>query len=173
MAGGFKFKATGSFKPIDLKKRMKEFEYSLNGFGLDVVRDAKQLTPVDEGRIRNSINYVKKGQGVEIVVATDYAVFVEFGTKKYAKQYVSTLPSDWRAFAVEFKGGKGKGDVFDMIKSLMGWVRRKGISGTYSVKTRKRTGKKASFNNEDFDVAFAIALSILKNGNFIIFYLNI
>jgi hypothetical protein len=48
--------------------------------------------------------------------------------------------------------------------ALMDWVKRKGITGTYSVKTQRRTGSRGSRMSEDFDVAFAIMLKILKKG---------
>ena len=48
--------------------------------------------------------------------------------------------------------------------ALMDWVKRKGIAGTYSTKTQKRTGSRSARLGEDYDVAFAIMLKILKKG---------
>lgn len=44
---------------------------------------AKVYCPVDTGRLRNSIStrFTESGYGAEIAPHTDYAVFVEFGTR--------------------------------------------------------------------------------------------
>ena len=52
----------------------------------------------------------------------------------------------------------------EFIEALTLWVERKGIVGTYSIKTRKRTGKAAIQNTQNRQAAWAIAISILKNG---------
>jgi len=39
-----------------------------------------------------------------------------------------------------------------------------GLTGTYSVKTRRRTGNKLNQFAEDYSAAWPIAMSILKNG---------
>jgi hypothetical protein len=46
----------------------------------------------------------------------------------------------------------------------MDWVRSKQLSGTYSVKTQRRTGAKDKRNFEDADVAYPIALAIIRKG---------
>lgn len=142
-----------------------EVQKRLNEFGLKTVNDAKRLAPVDEGHLRNSISFVKQKLKVNIVVAANYAAYVEFGTRKFAASYVASLPQDWQKFAAKFKGAAGGGNFEDFVMRIMDWVKRKGISGTYSVKTKKRT--KASGTGQDFEdaeVAYGIALSIIRKG---------
>lgn len=53
--------------------------------GIACQRYAKQLCPVDTGRLRSSIQYVNTGQGSCMVdTNTFYAIFLEFGTSKMA-----------------------------------------------------------------------------------------
>jgi hypothetical protein len=51
-----------------------------------------------------------------------------------------------------------------MIKALVLWVKRKGLVGTYSIKTQKRTGNRKVQSKETDAAAYAIALSILRKG---------
>lgn len=145
----------------------------LNSFGLDTVAMAKSLCPVDEGFLRNSITFDKFPLAVEIIVAADYAAFVEFGTRRFAAAYVASLPATWQQYAASFKG-RGGGDFKDFLLRITEWVHRKGLgsgfvgkiglAGSYSTKTRKRIGGKSAQANEDRQVAYIIALSILRNG---------
>jgi phage gpG-like protein len=50
------------------------------------------------------------------------------------------------------------------IKPLLEWVEKKGIVGTYSVKTRKRTGGKKKIADENMSMARAVQRSIAKKG---------
>ena len=100
-------------------------EDELYAFGLETVAMAKTLAPVDEGFLRNSITFEKMGLTVEIVVAANYAAYLEFGTRAFAAAYVATLPTEWQAFATQFKGGGGSFEDFFM--NIVEWVRRKGI----------------------------------------------
>jgi HK97 gp10 family phage protein len=145
----------------------------LVAFGNDVVGEAKNLCPADEGHLKGAIGYQPGNLEVTIVAATNYAAYMEFGTRKFAAAYVSTLPAQWQAFARQFKG-RGTGTFKEFVESLMGWVHRKGlgtgyrgkigVTGTYSVKTRKRVGSKTQQASEDRQAAYAIALYIMKNG---------
>lgn len=65
-----------------------------------IAKMAKQLCPVDTGKLRNSIS-ASKVQFLtwELVAQTDYAAYVEFGTGKYVK-----IPAGTEKFAEEFKG---------------------------------------------------------------------
>lgn len=146
----------------------------LNAFGIETVAMAKQLAPVDEGFLRNSITFEKKPLAVEIIVAANYAAYLEFGTRAFAADYVSSLPPDWQSFAAQFKGGGG-GSFEEFVMRLTEWVHRKGlgagglgkpigVTGTYSVKTGKRTGNKVTQASEDKSAAYRIALSILRKG---------
>ena len=50
------------------------------------------------------------------------------------------------------------------IAPLIEWVRRKGLAGTYSIKTHRRTGGKAKKAAQDKAVAYAIQHKISKVG---------
>ena len=119
-----------------------ETQAALDTFGLSVEGTAKQLAPANEGRLRNAISASRGNLSASIVAATNYAAYMEFGTRKYAAQYVATLPQEWQQFAAQFKGD-GTGSFADMIKSLMVWVKQRGM---------------------DDDAAYPIALKILREG---------
>ena len=123
------------------------------------VKLAKTDAPADQGALRGSITYYPAGpMKYEIVAQKFYAPFMEFGTKgKY-----QPIPGT-EAIAAEFKGYKG-GDFMELLRMIVRWVKRKGITGTYSVKTRRRTGNKINQFAEDYSAAWPIAMSILKNG---------
>ena len=123
------------------------------------VKLAKTDAPADQGALRGSITYYPAGpMKYEIVAQKFYAPFMEFGTKgKY-----QPIPGT-EAIAAEFKGYKG-GDFMELLRMIVRWVKRKGITGTYSVKTRRRTGNKVNQIAEDYSAAWPIAMSILKNG---------
>lgn len=120
----------------------KETQAALNDFGLRVDGTAKQLAPADEGRLRNSIFNQPGNLSVKVGAATNYGAFLEFGTRKYAAQYVASLPADWKSYAATFKGSSG-GSFDELLKAIMGWVKRKGI---------------------DSDAAYPIALKIIREG---------
>jgi hypothetical protein len=122
------------------------------------------------GALAGSINAVRVSElEVSVTVAKNYAAFIEFGTRKYAAAYVSTLPPDWATYAATFKGKTG-GSFEEMIDSLMQWVHDRGLdsntakTGTFSVKTKKRTGNFLRQAIEDRQTAYAIAIWILRNG---------
>mgnify|MGYP006327243731 FL=1 len=123
------------------------------------VKLAKTDAPADQGALRGAITYYPAGpMKYEIVAQKFYAPFMEFGTKgKY-----QPIPGT-EAIAAEFKGYKG-GDFMELLRMIVRWVKRKGITGTYSVKTRRRTGNKVNQISEDYSAAWPIAMSILKNG---------
>jgi len=123
------------------------------------VKLAKTDAPADQGALRGSITYYPAGpMKYEIVAQKFYAPFMEFGTKgKY-----QPIPGT-ESIAAQFKGYKG-GDFMELLRMIVRWVKRKGITGTYSVKTRRRTGNKVNQISEDYSAAWPIAMSILKNG---------
>ena len=51
-----------------------------------------------------------------------------------------------------------------MIKALTLWVKRKGLAGTYSVKSRRRQGGSKLKQSQDEKLARFLAIKILKNG---------
>lgn len=172
---GFKINIKGfeevknNLKNLD-KRVMAEVQKELYAFGLQTVSDAKQRAPVNEGHLRNSISFVKRPMAVDIVVAADYAAYVEFGTRKFAAAHVASLPQDWQKFAAKFKGG-GRGSFDDFVIRLVEWVKKKGLHATTGITNAHgerqyiKTRKSKSQKDEDADkVAYAIALSIMKNG---------
>lgn len=69
-------------------RRLKDNEYrALEKVGRFVQGDAILRAPVDEGNLRASIDYrVNRGRKKVIIGAgAEYAVYVEYGTGKYAK----------------------------------------------------------------------------------------
>jgi hypothetical protein len=121
----------------------RDIQDELNAFAIEVSSTAKRLAPADEGHLRGAINPVF-GTNLEasIVVTVVYAAFMEFGTRKFAAQYVATLPADWQRYAATFKG-RGGGDFDQFLKAIMAWVKRKGI---------------------DDAAAYPIAMKILREG---------
>ena len=122
-----------------------EVQAELNDWADTTSQNAKSLVSAnssDEGMLLRSIN-PNYGNGFASVTASaKYAAYVEFGTRKYAAAYVSSLPADWQTYAATFKGSTG-GTFKEFLLSIMGWVSRKGID------------KKA---------AYPIARSIMING---------
>jgi hypothetical protein len=125
----------------------------------DWVAGAKRDAPADQGALIQSINYRKVAvMQYNIAAQVFYAPFMEFGTKgKY-----QPIPGT-ESIAAQFKGMKG-GDFMTLLRMIVRWVKRKGITGTYSVKTRRRTGNRINQLAEDYAAAWPIAMSILKNG---------
>jgi HK97 gp10 family phage protein len=147
------------------KDVIAKLEKEFDKFGLETVNDAKRLAPVDEGRLRNSINYDRKKLQVTINVNADYAPYIEFGTRKFATKYVSSLPQEWQVFAATFKGKASKGSFEEFVLRLTKWVKRKSIGASYNITTRRRNrvGKQTADTTANAD-AYAIALYILRNG---------
>lgn len=133
----------------------------MNASALNIQSNAKKNAPVNMGTLRNSIQLTEDiGQGkVFFTVGSklSYAPYIEFGTGGK----VNTQGYD--NFAAQFKGKKG-GTFKELLLALMDWVNKKGLAGTYSVKTQRRTGNKAKRLSQDQQVAYAIALSIIKKG---------
>jgi len=127
---------------FDVKKYEPQIQQCFNNFGLRVELGAKQLVPVDEGHLKGSIFQQPGKLSSTVGASVNYASFQEFGTRKFAAAYISTLPADWQAFARQYKGGGG-GTFQDFVLSMVGWCKRHGIS------------EKA---------AYPIALKILRNG---------
>ena len=139
----------------------------LKAFGESVTLAAKQKLSsnrtTDVGRLANSISYQITDGRLEIIAQTLYAAYIEFGTGKYAAQYVATLPPDWASFAAKFKGKTGRGTFADLVENLVKWVHRKGIAGSINETTGRRSKSKTQ-EAEDYSAAYIIALAIIKNG---------
>lgn len=154
-------KVLSDFKTID-KKIAEGIKNEINDSALKIQSNAKKLAPVNFGNLRNSIfvkNY-SNSNGFIVSVGTNvsYAPYVEFGTGGKV-----SVPSGYADYAMQFKGKTG-GKFIDMVKALAEWVSKKGITGTYSVKTQRRTGSKSTQNKQNLSMAYAIAISILRKG---------
>lgn len=154
-------------KQLDPKKLKFAAQGAMQTYAAKVVQDAQTTAPANEGKLRQSIK-VDFQETADTLVANfqagvSYAPFQEFGTGPKAASYVSGLPAEWKEIAKEYQNLKG-GSFDDMVASLTKWVNLKGLAGTYSVKTRKRTGSKAKIQSEDEKLARFLAFVILKKG---------
>lgn len=127
---------------FDMKKFEPQVQTCFDRFGLRVEFGAKQMAPVDEGRLKGSIFQQPGRLSSTVGASANYASFVEFGTRRFAAAYVATLPADWRAFANQYRG-TGSGTFQEFVMNLMGWCKRHGISDK---------------------AAYPIALKILREG---------
>lgn len=124
----------------------KDVQAELNDWADTTAQNAKSLVSAnssDEGMLLRSINPNYGNGSASVTASAKYAAYVEFGTRKYAAAYVSTLPSDWQTYAATFKGKTGA-TFKEFVKSLMAWG--------------SRTGKM------DPKYAYVAALKILREG---------
>lgn len=120
---------------------------------------AKDRAPRDESRIAGSISVNEVGDmKEEIVCPVSYAPYEEFGTRGRV-----SIPAGLEDLASQYQGATGR-TFQELLRAIVGWVQRKGISGNYSVKTHKRTGSRADRYIEDLEVAYVIARSIATKG---------
>lgn len=141
-------------------KMQKEVGGEIEDSARKVNAQQLRLVPIDEGGLKQSTGFKKiKPLETELFSGKHYSPFREFGTKS-RKQ----IPAELQDYAKQFnlKGPNIGFDAFFLI--ILDWVRRKGIAGRFSTKTRKRLGNKNQQLSEDFEVAWPIALSILKHG---------
>lgn len=66
-------------KALEQKKKA-----ALTGIGIQAEGFAKRLTPVDTGRLRNSITHAVRGDDVYIGTNVEYGIWLELGTGIYA-----------------------------------------------------------------------------------------
>ena len=89
----------------EYKKTVNEvsamMDMEIGAHGELMATSAKNMCPVDTGRLRSSIS-LKKEQflSYELVAQTDYAAYVEFGTGKY---FISN-GEPWDGVASKYKG---------------------------------------------------------------------
>lgn len=115
------------FQSLDLAARGRARKIT-NHFSLKLSNKIKENAPVDRGRLRSSVQlrqYVSNDLGVvaDVLVAVDYAAFIEYGTGPLGRQmhlFGGPLPEGY----VHGSGGK-----FPPIKLILEWVKRKGITG--------------------------------------------
>lgn len=140
------------------KEMTKIVDQEVESMAKDWVGGAKRDAPADQGTLKASISYLKEGSKVSIVSQAFYSPFMEFGTRGNYRPIPGT-----ENIAAQFKGYKG-GDIMQMLRMIVRWVHRKGITGRYSVSTRRRVGGKVSQYAEDYSAAWPILMSILKHG---------
>ena len=133
-----------------------------NASALNIQSNAKKYAPVNIGTLRNSIQLKEELSNGQLVFTIgsklSYAPYIEFGTGGKV-----SIPNGYSEFANQFRGKTG-GTFAQLLKALIEWVKRKGIVGTYSVKTGRRTGGKAIQQKQNESAAYAIAISILRKG---------
>ena len=108
----------------------QEVVVELKAFGQLTVTDAKSLVQSnssDTGNLASSISYEVNGYELKISASANYAAFVEFGTRKFAQEHVSSLPTEWQQYAQTFKGKK-TGNMDDFKKRLVTWGKKKGLT---------------------------------------------
>ena len=135
-----KFKSYSQTAQIQIDGALEEWANA-------VARDAKMLVSAnsaDEGGLLRSINPDHGNGYASVTASAAHAAYVEFGTRKFAAAYVSSLPGDWAAYANTFKGKSGGGTFKEFVKILMAWG--------------ARTGKM------DPKYAYVAALKILREG---------
>lgn len=109
-----------------------ETQAALDNFGLSTAGLAKQLAPADEGRLRNAIDHKRGNLSASVVAATNYAAFLEFGTRKHAAEYVASLPPEWKQFAAQFKGGGDSISIKGILFVMQQWFKNKGIDDDHA-----------------------------------------
>ncbi len=148
-----------------IKDKKNSLDLVLNANALECAGYAKNLAPTDEGILKGSISadtstFLRKSVSANVF----YAAYVEFGTGKYAANYVASLPNEWKEFAAQFKGSKS-GDYYDFLNNILDWVKRKGFADTYSVESKKRGSRKSkSYSDRLVSIAEHLAFYILING---------
>lgn len=128
---------------------------------IDAVNNMRSNGSTNYGTAMQSIQALPKngGLGQEIFVGVEYAPIIEWGSKGRVQ-----VPAELSTYASQFKGTP-TGTWEQFLASILDWVKKKGITGVYSVKTRKRlTGAKYGNDAEDERVAFLIARSIYLHG---------
>ena len=127
---------------------------SMQAMRAGAIRDA----PGDNANLRQGIGYARTGKMTyELFSNAHYSPYMEFGTKGRYKAIPGIDASQFKRKTAA-AGGKGFYD------SILSWVKRKKIAGSYSVKSRRRTGNKVDQQIEDEQTAFAIYLSIMRHG---------
>lgn len=144
------------------ERLQREVNAEVEAAGQEYVKRAKQTLSNnnrgnDEGTLLASINYEKLITGqVNVQAQAAHALYIEFGTRGNYRPQPGVDASAFRT-----QPNKGRGGFYDAI---LRWVKRNKISGTYSVKTRRRTGSKVDQQIEDEQTAFAIYMYIIRHG---------
>jgi hypothetical protein len=117
----------------------------------DVVNLSRQLTPVDEGRLRNGTTAARLGPAAyEISNNVFYAPYIEFGTgPKYKPQ------PGYEAQAAEAKNLPKRGNFKDFVRNIYAWMLRKGL-----LNKTQSAGKRVN----NIAAAYDLARRILAKG---------
>lgn len=162
MASGYKIEVKGIdnldkvFAQLP-KQTQNGIENEMRAVGLSWVSAAKSDAPVDRARLKQSISFIVDRLSLTIVAQSEHAAYMEFGTKGKVK-----VPATLGSYPNEFRGS-GESNV-DPIQALTEWVRRKGLAATYSVKTRRRTGRSVSEERLERTIAYLVWRKIRKEG---------
>lgn len=106
-------------------------------------------TPVNTGILRASIYSEIVGVHVDLARGID------------VEGVVSSSDYEPKVLAVEFGRKPGK---MPPVEAIALWARRRGLAGTYSIKTKKRIGSKAQQGKEELDAAWGFAKHIAVHG---------
>ena len=134
----------------DLRKFTRQAEISVSKAIEDIAiytaSEARRLAPVGvAGILAGSITTTKRGKYTyRVSTNTGYGLYVEFGRKPGKMPPVKAIT--------------GKEEPLDL------WVKRKGLGGTFSIKTKRRTGNKNTRAKQDEQMAFFVARKIGKKG---------
>jgi hypothetical protein len=140
-------------------KVLQRVEEEIRDTADEIVFRAKNRAPVNESALVNSIsNKALSPYQYEIVAGTKYAGFMEFGTRTLVD-----IPPGAEEIAAEVRKIKG-GTIAEMEKSIRRWVRLKGIVGTFSVSTKRRTRRNKAEEAREDSAVFLIMRKILKVG---------
>ena len=165
MPGGFSVKLEGFdevMRQLDNKGIAEDISQVLTIWGRKVAETAQQNAPVDEGYLRAHIGSEMIDQlTVSVFCNCNYAAYLEFGTRKFAASYVSSLPQEWKIFAATFKG-PGGGSFNEMVMRITEWVKRKGFAAQLTSGGNASKSKSSVAAQEQ--AAYQIALSIIRNG---------
>lgn len=127
-----------------------------------MVLESKQSAPADLGTIRQNLGKDKITDN-NVVGYNFFCNALEGGFQEFGTGGKVDVPEEMADVAATFQGYKG-GDMQAFITALTDWVRRHGLTGTYSISTHKRTGTKASNMDADIQAAWVIAKTILRDG---------
>ena len=149
--------------PARLDQEVKNLvQDTANNVVRDAVNNIRANGNADLGGLMQSINAYpdKGGLAAHMIVQKEYGAAQEFGTKGKVR-----VPIELAEYAAQFKGIPSGGTWTEFLAEIKAWVKRKGITGVYSVKTRKRlTGAKYNNDAEDERAAYLIAMSIYLHG---------
>lgn len=145
-------------------------------FGQLAVNDAKTNVrnnkTTDRGQLIGSLHFKVENLEVRLGAYVAHAAYLEFGTKGFAESYISSLPAEYADFAKQFKNS-GEGTFADLLKSIIGWVKRKGIKpeprmyeqeDNYSFGKLRKGRKRQTIKDEQLQIAYAISIKIIRDG---------